>query len=560
MSKEISRRSFLKGAAASVAGFAALNTLGLAKIEANAESGTESELTDWLGKAPSIRDADCVETIDADVVVVGAGCAGMFAACAAAEQGAKTVLLEKFSVGTLSMRGFDMAGVGTKKQKELGIEIDRMDLLNDMIRYGLNYTDTGVIKAWIDNSGEALDWLDERMAATGNCDFQCEYNMPENTRYKAWPIGHCIISNVEGKEAAVFLGQELADYFTSFDGCQFLVKTPMQSLIKEDGKIVGVYAQNEAGEYIRVNASKGVIIATGGYGSNKEMYSALQPDTRNSLGAQLCWSTATGDGIKAALWEGAKFDNLHSTQVFDRCILGKDETTGDPWKYNGFQRYFHIGTQPFLKVNSDGKRITNESAPYDFIAHGAANYDGYWFQVFDSNWAEDVTRFHTVGCSTIIPAEGASAGAFTIEAESGVIDSFVEAGLCVKADTLEELADGLGINKENFLETVARYNELYDQQEDSDFGKEAFRLSALRQAPFYGAKLSGILMCTQDGIKTDINGQAYDETGKLIDGLFVVGNDAGNFYAHSYTNLGSGTNAGRCATFGRIAGKYVASL
>ncbi len=132
-------------------------------------------------------------------------------------------------------------------------------------------------------------------------------------------------------------------------------------------------------------------------------------------------------------------------------------------------------------------------------------------------------------------------------------------GIVVRADTIEELAEKLGLPVENFKKTVERYNELYDKQEDEDFGKEAYRLSELRTAPFEGVRMSGgYFICTMDGIRinTDIN--AVDENGEAIEGLYVAGDCSGGYFDASYPNLLAGAAAGRSVTFGRLAGKNAA--
>ena len=122
----------------------------------------------------------------------------------------------------------------------------------------------------------------------------------------------------------------------------------------------------------------------------------------------------------------------------------------------------------------------------------------------------------------------------------------------------EELAEKLGLPKETLTATVERYNELYDKGVDEDFGKEAHRMSALRTAPFYGAKNCGYILCTMDGIQIDLNMNAVDTEGNAIPGLYVVGNDSGAYFSATYPNLSTGAACGRTVTFGRRAGRIAA--
>ena len=519
---------------------------------------SSNESMDWLGTAPVISDADCVEIIDTEVLVAGAGCAGMFAACAAAEEGAKTLLIEKCGFNN-NIRASALAAIGTRKQKEAGIEINKTDMINDICRYALNHNDMKLVKVWADNSAEAIDWYTDFVESRGKCEIKLEYAMPEGeTRYKMWPTGHGTKAIVKGNPEQL-VGNDIIEYLKSFDGCGHRFHTALKCVIKEGGKVVGAYCTNKAGDYIRINASKGVIVCTGGYSNNEEMYTALQPENKKSLVGLLTFRGATGDGIKACIWAGGKFDTCHSTMIFDRGAVAPDGEGGDPW-HNSL-RYFHMGSQPFLKVNKNGMRITNESSPYDFIVHAAANCEGrLWYEIFDSNWREDVTRFHTIGCSTLQEWEGGNHHPEGLDEVEKELEAYIKQGKLIKADSLEELADGLGIDKENFLATAARYNELYEQGYDDDFGKDAFRLSALKKAPFYGIKLGGIMLCTMDGMQIDTNGQVIGQDDKPIEGLFCIGNDSGRYYTSTYPNFGAGTNAGRCATFGRVCGKYAARL
>ena len=138
------------------------------------------------------------------------------------------------------------------------------------------------------------------------------------------------------------------------------------------------------------------------------------------------------------------------------------------------------------------------------------------------------------------------------------MESFVEAGYIQKADTLEELAEKIGItDKETFLATCERQNENFDNQQDPDFGKEPFRLTELRNPPFYGTvKSCGLTLCTLDGIMVNESLQPLGEDGAPIEGVYVIGNDQGGFYPNNYPSNFTGINAGRTATFARIAAKH----
>lgn len=578
---QISRRNFLTGAMAASA-IAAMGLAGCAPepkaaepADADAAEGEaklsntgEGATPDWLGEAPAITDADCAETIDTEVLVIGAGCSGLVAANFAAMEGAKTLLIEKYDHGT-GLRGSAIGAVGSRKQKEAGVDIDPLEIANDLAHYSLNYANMDLYRLWTDHSAEAVDWYCDLTDGVDQCKIDLEWNMPEQeTRYKCWPTGHgAMLDNGKmGKDEASGEGVTYAQVEKNFlaqKDATLMYETGLECLIKEGDRVVGIYASKADGTYLRINASKGVIVATGGYANNPDMYMALQAETARGLCGIIPFGNfnAQGQGIKACLWAGAVKDENPTSMVFDRAIMRPDQMPGAPFDMDF--GYFHMATQPFLKVDIEGERITNESSPYDFLIHALARKSSQraWFDIWDANWAEDIDRFHTIGCSTLIKREGTNQmDPEGIEGTAAIIDALVEEGKIIKADSLEEIADAFGINKETFLATVEQYNSLYDAQKDTQYGKEAFRLSAIRKAPFYACKLSGMTLATLDGIKINTKFQALDADNVPIEGLYVIGNDSGNYYNGTYPNFAAGLNAGRCVTFGMLCGKQVANL
>ena len=143
------------------------------------------------------------------------------------------------------------------------------------------------------------------------------------------------------------------------------------------------------------------------------------------------------------------------------------------------------------------------------------------------------------------------------------MDEAIEAGALFKCDTLDELADKMGFTgaaKDTFLATVERYNELYDKQNDEDFGKPAYRLSAIRTAPFYGCWLGASLLTTEQGIAINDKGQALDNDNKPMPGLYVTGDMSGSFFANNYPCLMAGVAMGRTLTYAIKAIKQMGGL
>ena len=558
----ITRRNFVAGAAFVTGGATLAGAAATARADENDEDETSaSDVPNWLGEAPSVTDDNCVETVDTEVLVVGAGDSGIFAAVTAAEEGAQVVLIDRMEQG-FGIRSSALGAIDSSIQQELGVTIDKMEILNDIAHYADGKCDMRIWKMWADESGEAISWYIDHCGKSGAVTVENEYNMPEGTRYHMWPTGHATIGidmkwANEGPVLSYFV-----DYLNGFDGCEHRGYTKLEKLIVEDGRVVGAYCSTgeDFDSYIRINASKGVVVATGGYVLNNDMMTALQPETMAGLASFFTTSRVYGEGIKACLWAGAKMEETHTSLVFDRGAVHIDTEIGHP--FSGETGANCLQSQPFLKVNEFGERFCNESSPYDYVFHAAGKFPGRcWFPIWDANFLDDVDRFHTIGCSTQLLREGGDhLMGNEPEDVTASVEAAVEEGTCIKADTLEELAECLDLPVDTFVATVERYNELFDAQEDSDFGKEAFRLSEIRTAPFYGLKLGGTCLCTFDGIEITPDCQALSTDRTPIEGLYVIGNDAGNKYNTTYPNFAAGLNAGLSATMGRHVGKLLAAM
>ncbi len=525
--------------------------VSLLRAEAPAEEETSA---DWLGTAPEISDSQVVATYDTEVLVIGAGTAGCFAACAAVEEGAKTILIEKFdeSYGGSGIRD-TLAAIGSREQLEDGDNPDKFGVITEMYRQSNGYGDQRLYKLWADNSGEAIDWYTDRMAEAG---IRIRHEVDDHSqevRYPIYDVGHSLqMSDTQGAEGVT--AGILKDYAKGL-GLEIHYETSLVELIKEENKVTGIYAETKEG-YVRYNASKGVIVCTGGYSLNTDMLKALQPETVKMININYSYPGSQGDGIKACLWAGAAMDESHAGMLFDRGGIRPDQVGCET---QGI--LFWMGSQPFLKVDLNGNRFTNESGCYDHILHDAFNLPGMTYaMVWDADYIADMERFDTHGCSRMFDHTNGAESVWPLDFNEGIFMSqYREQGYVAQADTIEELAEKLGLPVDNFRATVDRYNELYDKQEDEDFGKEAYRLSQLRTAPFEGVRMSGgYFICTLDGIKIDTNINAVDEEGLPIEGLYVAGDCSGGYFDGSYPNLLAGCAAGRSVTFGRLAGKNAA--
>ena len=523
--------------------------------------------TDWLGKEPDIDEAAITETVDTDILIVGAGNGGMFAAAYAAAKGLNFRVIEQN--GNVQDTRHWVGAVDGFGAQEQGIKMDRAKLLSEVSRYASGKCDQRVVKTWINESAEMIEFVrsimedkygvkmiytygDEAKWPAENAEHNTDYMYPE-------------IEYTYDRSSGAARNELLLQYIQEL-GYDVDFKTSLAKLEKNsDGRITGVIAQSaEDDHFIRYNANQGVLLACGGFPGNPYMMEQLDP-LGTSVTTACSYSPATkGYGIRAAVWAGANLDKEAAPMLFDRGIVapGVDagyvdsESVFGGKAFPGTVSQYNTGTQPFLKVNRNGERFANESCPYNDIVYAAAHQPGrVYAQIHDANFAEDIERFHTIGCSAMsrnMPQMVTSS-----------MEKHIEAGLMFKCDTLDELADKMGFTgaaKDTFLATVERYNELYDKQNDEDFGKPAYRLSAIRTAPFYGCWLGASLLTTEQGIAINEKGQALDNDNKPMPGLYITGDMSGSFFANNYPCLMAGVAMGRTLTFAMKAVKQMAGL
>ena len=528
--------------------------------------------TDWLGKEPDIDEAAITETIDTDIVIVGAGNGGMFAAAYAAANGLNFRIIEQNSAVQDTRHWY--GAIDSAAAKEAGVPAtDKAKLLSEISRYASGKCDQRVVKTWINESAAMHDFM--RGILEDQFGWTCEFtsgaeaawpaeNAEHNTDY-LYPVQEHNYRQSES-ESGLQRNEALQQYIEEL-GYSIDFKTSLAKLEKDaDGRITGIIAQStEDDHFIRYNANDGVLLACGGFPGNPYMMEQLDPLGTSVTTACSYSPSDKGYGIRAAVWAGANLDKEAAPMLFDRGIVAPGVDAGYVESENSFGgkafpgeiKQYNPGTQPFLKVNRNGERFANESSPYNDIVYAAAHQPGrVYAQICDANILEDVKRFHTIGCS----AQTRNAGAEYIQKQ---MDNAEEKGCFFKADTIEELADKLGFTgeaKDTFLATVDRYNELYDQQNDEDFGKPAYRLSAIRKAPFYGCWLGASLLCTEQGIAINEKGQALDNDNKPMPGLYVTGDMSGSFFANNYPCLMAGVAMGRTLTFAMKAIKQMAGL
>ena len=530
------------------------------------------DANDWLGKEPEIDEAAITETVDTDILIVGAGNGGMFAAAYAAANGLNFRVIEQ-NANVQDTRHW-YGAIDSAAAKAAGEQpADRAKLLSEISRYASGKCDQRVVKTWINESAAMHDFM--RSILEDKYGWVCDFtsgseaawpaeNAEHNTDY-LFPVQEHNYMASE-RESGLARNELLLQYIQEL-GYDVDFKTSLAKLEKNsEGRITGIIAQStEDDHFIRYNANKGVLLACGGFPGNPYMMEQLDP-LGTSVTTACSYSPADkGYGIRAAVWAGANLDKEAAPMLFDRGVVAPgvdggyvDSDTAFGGKaFPGKIRQYNPGTQPFLKVNRNGERFANESCPYNDIVYAAAHQPGrVYAQICDANILEDAKRFHTIGCS----AQTRNGGEKYIQ---GKMDEAIEAGALFKCDTLDELADKMGFTgaaKDTFLATVERYNELYDKQNDEDFGKPAYRLSAIRTAPFYGCWLGASLLTTEQGIAINEKGQALDNNNQPMEGLYITGDMSGSFFANNYPCLMAGVAMGRTLTFAMKAVKQMAGL
>lgn len=539
---------------------------------ASADSASEGEWYDenYFKKPEAIT--DIAEEIDAEVVVVGAGNGGCVAAVSAADAGASVVWIEK-NAGPVTWGGGIGAYNSRIMKEKYGMEYtqeEKNEIINDLCRYASYEVDQRLIALWVNESGRTMDWFTDKMEAKGQ-NIMLETAMKE-THYMNKPQTHYVYTGEFVELGPNQMGSQIAnpiwvEYAEEMGVTKLFEHTAMQLVQNDGGRVTGIIVQRNAdGAYIRVNASKGVILSTGGYGGNTEMMDALNYRDKNNLVNNFGCGYALGDGIKMGLWAGADIDRNHAGGcMFDRGAVALDHHVGAPYDAT-LPGIWWPGSQPWLNVNILGERFANEDLPYDFHINSWLRQPGkFCFQIFDSNFWEDVQAFNTSLCSRVVAVPGASncevlPNVMPSKSKEEFISSYLQPGLdsgrLKQADSIEELCEMLGMDEEaaaTCVKTVERYNELCEKGSDDDFGKQSKDMRPIQKAPYYGIAIGAWLLATMNGIRVNRNLEAVDENDVPIGGLYIVGNDMGGFFSNNYPELYGGTMQGKTTCFARLA-------
>lgn len=574
MALEINRRNFLKGAAGATAVAAAgMTAAAMASEVAPAAEGKDILTRETLENgtwsfmvAPEpVPDDQIKETKTHDIVVVGAGMAGLCCAVSAAEQGADVIV---FSASSKPIsRGGSNHAIGSKYQAEHGI-IDSPDLRRDQVQVdqiaGIRMMDKRKWARWVNNSGAGMDWMIDKMAAKG---LQCSLE-PAYVDVDGVLSSPAASHNFWTPEApmGVFTGapmiaQAYADWFTDDFGGEIDYNTVAVYLIRDDnntGRVSAVVAQNADGDYIKYEATKAVVLATGDFSKDFDMMAHFAPyaweQFKDVLTPEVDYDAEMvytglmpGTGQKMGLWVGAAWQRTFP----NACAINGG--VGGPT---------HCVIDNFWGLNlaKDGKRFQNENTNFAIGAYSVMNLpEKTAYGIWGQNYAYTQEKWETLGC-TVDDVNGFHPA--TPEELIASWDSAVDSGRYVKADTIEELLDQLeGIDKENAIKSIEHYTECALNGYDDEYQVNPELLFPI-EAPFYGCKTVGTtFLCVMGGLRCDENLNVLDVNDQPIEGLYEVGTMIGDFYASAYNFAMPGQNLGACCgTFPWLLGQDLAKL
>jgi succinate dehydrogenase/fumarate reductase flavoprotein subunit len=515
---------------------------------------------------------DFSETKDTEILIIGAGISGLATACSAAESNAKVIVVEK--CGNFNGRGGGFGAINSRYMEQVGATFDKPDAYAHWVAQTGSRASEPLIAKFFRDSERASNWVLDKVDAVGAPVMVGDF-FSKDTVWAEAPGYHMafLMPPPEGEkplfEYNPFLPATLLHADAVKAGVEFMFNAPAVQLIKDGAKVTGAVVETEEGVYTRINASKGVVLATGDISGDPEMVKAYAPialpypleRTQYTPTSVLeGWNNGAavnnGEGHKMGMWAGAQL------------VDGPGPTMMHPQAFT----WFHAA---FLFVNINGERFFCE----DTWVQGKSNNmvrqpEQRAFAIFDSNWLQDITdtvgfgggmfwdSFRPFGTPTSAAAES-FAGQMPGWLEAGkepdaATDPVTFTQPAWEANSIDELAELIKVPADKLKATVDRYNTICDAKSDIDFFKEPVFLTPVKEPPFYATKVGPAILAIPMGLKCDENFNTLDADGKPIDGLYVAGNMVGSVIAIDYPINVAGNSHGRCITFGYDLGKQLA--
>ena len=459
-------------------------------------------------KEETTEKEDVTETHD--VVIVGAGGAGLAAAIEAKTAGADVIVLEKMPLagGNTLISGAEYAAPNNWIQKKEGIEDSTELFVQDILKGGDNVNDEKLVRVVAENALKGAEWLRDDIGVVWEDELM--FFGGHSVKRSLIPKG------ASGKEIITKLVAKAEDM-----GIPILYNTKATELITdESGSVIGVKAESDEKNYT-FNTNKNVVIASGGFGSNLEMRMKYNPEIdENILSTNTVGST--GDGITMAEDVGAELVGMQYIQTYPMC----DPISGTLLYFDDARLYGYT-----VIVNKEGKRFVEELGRRDEISMAIkAQTDHVCYELVDQKAYEE-SKLE--------------------ENHAAEIDYLYRNDLLVKADTIEEAAKFFGIDGNELKATVDKYNSYVENGKDLEFNKRSLP-AKIEKAPFYIVKAAPAVHHTMGGIKINTEAQVLDKNDKVIKGLYAAGEVTGGI--HGTNRLGSDALAD-ITVFGRIAGQ-----
>ncbi|MDF7682686.1 FAD-dependent oxidoreductase [Lactobacillus sp. ESL0679] len=457
---------------------------------------------------------------EADVLIIGAGAAGLSAAISARQKGASVLCLEYTSSYMLSdmtlSGGYYNAGGGTSLQKKQGIEDTKENWDNYLKAVGQGYENDGMREAIVEHGAEDYEWLANDVGV--NFEEVQEIGNEQAMKAYAKPAAR---SHLTVEKSGYGLSKPLFEKAEAV-GSKFIFNITAENLITDKNNcVIGVHTNK--GNF----KGKSIIVATAGFSRNKELLKSFAPDF--AVGESYGSIRQMGDGITMGAEIGAKLRDMWmpiansiGTQSGDNVCIGPLCTA---W------------TKPYIWVGTDAKRHFREDMYFEFASKKIASLDqGYVWLLFDEGMANEM------------PA------AFSAPAPSPHLKREVEDGYFKKADTIEDLAGQIGLDPQTLKQTITKWNQDVTKGADSEFGRTK-NLTAFK-APYYAAKLAPSTPDMAGGLAINPKAEVLDNLNKPIQNLYAAGSTTGGWRGMTYPGCGMGiTNA---VVFGRIAGAQAA--
>lgn len=455
-----------------------------------------------------------------DVVIIGAGGGGMMAAHYAAEKGLKSVVVEKLSFpgGSSAVCGGQLSIADSVIQREKGIKDSKALFKEEMLKVGQYKNDPKLVDAHIESISQVFDFIHNTLGVR--------------------PKSVNAVSGMSVPRAHLYyppsnLLTQIFNYVKDQQKVPFLFNTPANRLIWDGSRICGVKCQKSGKDYF-IKANKGVIIASGGFQYSKELMEKYNPLMAKVTPAGCRGNT--GDGLKMAQAYGADVMDTNYIKATFGYQLGS---------YPDSVHCYYAGA---IIVNHDGKRFVNESKSYKLLSDAAlAQPDEYTFQLFDENIRTRRIKEHPRNAMVLNNKD---------------LNEGKDAPFCFCGKTLEEVAKKAGVNVNNLIATVKKYNEDIEKTgTDSVFGRNSLTSGfgkplRIEQGPFFLYPTKPRCIATYCGLRIDPTAKVIDVFGEPIPGLYACGEVTGGVHGAAYM---TGTALGKAFSFGRIAALDLAS-